>query len=184
MWTFRWYFATLSDVDWSFYLGENSETPFAGASALSVAELNQISYNLSKWSHRLTVRTPGSHPGNPGSIPGEITKVNTPLLWRGIYFGKLSSRARSRRVREAKCSKMSLLILQASGNRELNDRLPGGATRRLLALATQQSHSVLCLKHYQQSEVKFGIMRNNEHTLYMPWQRASQPYRRIILEIT
>jgi hypothetical protein len=24
-------------------------------------------------SHRLTVRTPGSHPGNPGSIPGEIT---------------------------------------------------------------------------------------------------------------
>ena len=25
------------------------------------------------WSHRLTVRTSGSHPGNPGSIPGEIT---------------------------------------------------------------------------------------------------------------
>ena len=25
------------------------------------------------WSHRLTVRTPGFHPGNPGSIPGEIT---------------------------------------------------------------------------------------------------------------
>ena len=25
-------------------------------------------------SHRLTVRTPGFHPGNPGSIPGEITK--------------------------------------------------------------------------------------------------------------
>ena len=25
------------------------------------------------WPHRLTVRTPGSHPGNPGSIPGEVT---------------------------------------------------------------------------------------------------------------
>jgi hypothetical protein len=24
--------------------------------------------------HRLTVRTPGFHPGNPGSIPGGITK--------------------------------------------------------------------------------------------------------------
>ena len=23
--------------------------------------------------HRLTVRTPGFHPGNPGSIPGEVT---------------------------------------------------------------------------------------------------------------
>jgi hypothetical protein len=30
------------------------------------------------WSHRLTVRTPGFHPGNPGSIPGEITKVKYP----------------------------------------------------------------------------------------------------------
>ena len=26
------------------------------------------------WSHRLTVRTSGFHPGNPGSIPGGITK--------------------------------------------------------------------------------------------------------------
>ena len=25
------------------------------------------------WPHRLTVRTSGSHPGNPGSIPGEVT---------------------------------------------------------------------------------------------------------------
>ena len=24
------------------------------------------------------VRTPGFHPGNPGSIPGEITKINNP----------------------------------------------------------------------------------------------------------
>lgn len=29
-------------------------------------------------SHRLTVRTSGSHPGNPGSIPGEITIENDP----------------------------------------------------------------------------------------------------------
>lgn len=32
-------------------------------------------------SHRLTVRTPGFHPGNPGSIPGEITiEIITSLL--------------------------------------------------------------------------------------------------------
>ena len=36
--------------------------------------------------HRLTVRTLGSHPGNPGSIPGEVTKVKAPLPW-GFYFG-------------------------------------------------------------------------------------------------
>ena len=30
------------------------------------------------WSYRLTVRTPGFHPGNPGSIPGTITKVKHP----------------------------------------------------------------------------------------------------------
>ena len=26
------------------------------------------------WPYRLAVRTPGSHPGNPGSIPGGVTK--------------------------------------------------------------------------------------------------------------
>ena len=26
------------------------------------------------WPHRLAVRTPGSHPGNRGSIPREVTK--------------------------------------------------------------------------------------------------------------
>lgn len=31
------------------------------------------------WSHRLMVRTPGFHPGNPGSIPGEITKEDCSL---------------------------------------------------------------------------------------------------------
>ena len=25
------------------------------------------------WPYRLAVRTPGSHPGNPGSIPGRVT---------------------------------------------------------------------------------------------------------------
>ena len=27
------------------------------------------------WPHRLTVRTPGSHPGNRGSIPREVTNL-------------------------------------------------------------------------------------------------------------
>ena len=36
-------------------------------------------------SHRLTVRTPGSHPGNPGSIPGEITKKSGASL-DGLFF--------------------------------------------------------------------------------------------------
>lgn len=41
--------------------------------------------------HRLTVRTPGSHPGNPGSIPGEVTnliiklgKANFVYYWSSI----------------------------------------------------------------------------------------------------
>ncbi len=44
--------------------------------------MNIASYDTSLivWSHRLTVRTPGSHPGNPGSIPGEITKVKYPSI--------------------------------------------------------------------------------------------------------
>ena len=45
-----------------------------------------VRMTLNIWSYRLTVRTPGFHPGNPGSIPGRITKVNTSpceryLLW-------------------------------------------------------------------------------------------------------
>ena len=35
---------------------------------------NAVCAFLDERSHRLTVRTPGFHPGNPGSIPGEITK--------------------------------------------------------------------------------------------------------------
>ncbi len=31
-------------------------------------------FDTKKWSHRLTARTPGSHPGNRGSIPRGITK--------------------------------------------------------------------------------------------------------------
>ena len=34
------------------------------------------------WSHRLTVRTSGFHPGNPGSIPGGITNLNFTLRER------------------------------------------------------------------------------------------------------
>ncbi len=30
---------------------------------------------LTIWPYRLTVRTPGSHPDNPGSIPGRVTKL-------------------------------------------------------------------------------------------------------------
>ena len=39
------------------------------------------------WSHRLTVRTSGFHPGNPGSIPGGITKAKrkTPLLEKWCF---------------------------------------------------------------------------------------------------
>ena len=36
--------------------------------------------SLEMRSHRLTVRTPGFHPGNPGSIPGEITIENSSCL--------------------------------------------------------------------------------------------------------
>ena len=47
---------------------------------------------ITDWSHRLTVRTPGFHPGNPGSIPGEITKENGSglsdlgrFLWANLF---------------------------------------------------------------------------------------------------
>jgi hypothetical protein len=33
--------------------------------------------SLTIWPHRLTVRTPGSHPDNRGSIPREVTKERT-----------------------------------------------------------------------------------------------------------
>ena len=35
---------------------------------------NNLLWYLKSWPYRLTVRTPGFHPGNPGSIPGKITK--------------------------------------------------------------------------------------------------------------
>ena len=49
---------------------------------------------LTIWPHRLTVRTPGSHPGNPGSIPGGVTirelqirmSVSFSLLKVGRFF--------------------------------------------------------------------------------------------------
>ncbi len=49
------------------------------------------------WPYRLAVRTPGSHPGNPGSIPGGVTKKGfifrsdlkqlVYLWWRAIFVG-------------------------------------------------------------------------------------------------
>ena len=42
--------------------------------------------NILLWSHRLAARTPGSHPGNPGSIPGGITKENSSALCGLGYF--------------------------------------------------------------------------------------------------
>ena len=49
----------------------------------------KIKVQLYAWSHRLTVRTPGSHPGNPGSIPGEITKIKYSSMM-GILFCHMS----------------------------------------------------------------------------------------------
>jgi len=36
------------------------------------------------WPYRLAVRTPGAHPGNPGSIPGGVTinaVINENAFW-------------------------------------------------------------------------------------------------------
>ncbi len=41
--------------------------------------------SLKFWSHRLTVRTPGFHPGNPGSIPGEITIEKASGMMPGAF---------------------------------------------------------------------------------------------------
>ena len=39
-----------------------------------------VVYSAVLWPYRLAVRTPGSHPGNPGSIPGRVTKAtNGPI---------------------------------------------------------------------------------------------------------
>ena len=46
--------------------------------------------SLKIWSHRLTVRTSGSHPDNPGSIPGEITieKASGIYVW-GLFYKRI-----------------------------------------------------------------------------------------------
>ena len=36
--------------------------------------------------YRLAVRTPGSHPGNPGSIPGGVTKNVILESVRGSFY--------------------------------------------------------------------------------------------------
>ena len=43
-----------------------------------MSKLIFVYISLTVWSHRLTVRTPGFHPGNRSSILLGITKVNTP----------------------------------------------------------------------------------------------------------
>jgi hypothetical protein len=48
-------------------------------------------------SHRLTVRTPGFHPGNPGSIPGEITKKNAAASAGAFFFAEFIRCNRTRR---------------------------------------------------------------------------------------
>ena len=45
--------------------------------------------------HRLTVRTPGFHPGNPGSIPGEITTKSARLV-TGVFRGVTYAAKRTR----------------------------------------------------------------------------------------
>ena len=37
------------------------------------------------WPYRLAVRTPGSHPGNPGTIPGRVTIKETTRFF-GVFF--------------------------------------------------------------------------------------------------
>ena len=65
----------------------NSFTVYLG---LPLAKIVVFCYNhleiVAIRSHRLTVRTPGFHPGNPGSIPGEITNKNAYPLWMGLFI--------------------------------------------------------------------------------------------------
>jgi hypothetical protein len=58
-------------------------------------------------SHRLTVRTPGFHPGNPGSIPGEITIEKPSSSDGGFSMVDLPWQIRTRSVREANETKES-----------------------------------------------------------------------------
>ena len=47
---------------------------------------------LTIWPHRLTVRTPGFHPGNRSSILREVTKVKISPSWWDFYFGVMFGR--------------------------------------------------------------------------------------------
>ena len=47
---------------------------------------------LTIWPHRLTVRTPGFHPGNRSSILREVTKVKISPSWWDFYFGVIFGR--------------------------------------------------------------------------------------------
>ena len=48
-----------------------------------------------RWPHRLTVRTPGSHPGNWSSILHEVTKKNTLVKARVFFLAWLLREANS-----------------------------------------------------------------------------------------
>ena len=49
-------------------------------------EYKRFVTTVKTWPHRLTVRTSGSHPENPGSIPGEVT-MKTAQLLLGFFHG-------------------------------------------------------------------------------------------------
>lgn len=52
-----------------------------------ILQMSQISVRINEARpYRLTVRTPGFHPGNPGSIPGKVTKETTSPFWWGVFF--------------------------------------------------------------------------------------------------
>ncbi len=52
--------------------------------------------SLTVWSHRLTVRTSGSHPDNRGSIPREITKKNAGASARAFFLAEFMWRIEPR----------------------------------------------------------------------------------------
>ena len=46
-----------------------------------IMKANSGGFSFPNWPYRLTVRTPGSHPGNRGSIPRGVT-FSDQLYWR------------------------------------------------------------------------------------------------------
>ena len=89
--------------------------------------------NRKIWSHRLAVRTPGSHPGNPGSIPGGITIENS------SPFGGLFSISEFIRWIEP----VAVRYCPATrGNGAIYPSIPGGITK-VKALISAMSFSLM-----------------------------------------